>query len=277
MLLLLPILLPTFDPPPPGQLDVQVLDVGQGLSVVLQTRHHTLLYDAGPAPPGALDRGEAVVVPALRQRGIARLDRLIISHGDNDHAGGAAAVIRAMRPADVLAGEPEKLPDAVHCNGGSRWRWDGVDFRLLHPPLHFPELGNESSCVLLVEAGGQRLLLPGDIDALIELRLLREHPDLAGVDVLLMPHHGSGSSSSAAFVDALRPQLALASAGHRNRFGHPRADVVQRYVEAGSRVHGTAGEGAISLRLGAGTEMPELLAEREQQRHFWSEDTNHLH
>ena len=249
-LLVLPLLLSRSDPVPVGQLDVQVLDVGQGLSVILRTRQHALLYDAGPAPPGALDRGEAVVIPALRQLRIQRLDRLMVSHGDNDHAGGAAAVIRAMRPVDVLAGEPDQLPDALHCHRGNRWQWDGVEFRLLHPPQHFPALGNESSCVLLVDAGGQRLLLPGDIDALIESRLLRENPELNAVDVLLVPHHGSSGSSSPAFVDTLRPQLALVSAGHRNRFEHPRADVIQRYVEIGSRLHGTAGEGALPLRPG---------------------------
>lgn len=270
-LLLLPMLLPRGNDPAAGQLDVQVLDVGQGLAVVLRTRNHALLYDAGPASPGSLDRGQAVVVPALRELGVHRLDRMIISHGDNDHAGGAAAVIRAMASIDVLAGEPAKLPDSSHCEAGTRWQWDGVDFQLLHPPPHFPELGNQSSCVLLVEVGGRRLLLPGDVDALIESRLLREYPELKHVDVLLVPHHGSSGSSSPAFVEALHPRLALVSDGYRNRFGHPRADVVQRYVDAGSQLHDTAGGGALSLRLGTGNDLPEVLAEREQHRHFWAE------
>ena len=275
LLLLVPLLLPRGDPLPTGQLEVQVLDVGQGLAVILRTRHHTLLYDAGPAPPGALDRGDAVVVPALRQLGIGGLDTLIVSHGDNDHAGGAAAVIRAMRPGEVLAGEPRDLPGSAPCEAGREWSWDGVRFAFLHPPPHFPALGNESSCVLLVEAGGQRLLLPGDVDALIESRLLRENADLADVDVLLVPHHGSSGSSSATFVGALRPRLALVSAGHRNRFQHPRADVVQRYRDAGSQLHGTAGEGALSIRLGTGDPTLAVLAERERRRHFWSEPLYH--
>ena len=146
-----------------------------------------------------------------------------------------------------------------------------MDFQLLHPPPHFPELGNQSSCVLLVEVGGRRLLLPGDVDALIESRLLREYPELKHVDVLLVPHHGSSGSSSPAFVEALHPRLALVSDGYRNRFGHPRADVIQRYVDAGSQLHDTAGGGALSLRLGTGNDLPEVLAEREQHRHFWAE------
>ena len=248
--LLVPLLWPADTRPAPGDAELVLLDVGQGLSLLVRTREHTLLYDAGPAFPGGLDMGEAAVVPALRGLGVAHLDMLMLSHADNDHAGGADAVKRALPPARVLVSRRIPAPDEAACETGGRWQWDGVAFEILHPPARFPYLGNESSCVLRIEtADGAVALLPGDISATIETRLLREHAAALDADVLLVPHHGSATSSGAAFLDAVSPQLALFATGHRNRFGFPREEVLQRYRARGIGIVDTASAGAVRMRL----------------------------
>ena len=250
VLLFAPLLLPALPRPPPGSVELSVLDVGQGLSVLVRTRDHALLFDAGPAFPGGMDMGEAVVVPALRALGVARLDVLIASHDDNDHAGGIAAVQRAYAPAQTVVSSKQVMAGATACASDTEWQFDGVRLRLLHPPEFFPYLANESSCVLRVEADGIGLaLLPGDIGHLIEQRLLREQPEALSAAVLVVPHHGSRTSSSEAFIDAVSPQLALIGAGYRNRFGLPREDVVARYRERSIEVLNTAQTGAIHVRI----------------------------
>ncbi len=269
-LLLLPLLLPSRAAPPDAAFDVTVIDVGQGLAVLVQTRQHALLYDAGPAYPGGLDLGEAAVLPSLRALGVRRLDAMVISHGDNDHAGGSGAVRRALSPPLLLTGEPQRMALDASC-ADAQWRWDDVDFRMLHPPPHFPEIGNDASCVLSVRSAAGHLLLPGDIGRLIEGRLLRDQPDLAAVDVLLIPHHGSAGSSDQAFVTRIAPKIAVVASGHDNRFGHPRAEVIARYVAVGSQIEGTAAGGALTLRLREGR-APEISRRRETARRFWHED-----
>lgn len=250
VLLFAPLLVPTLPRPSLGSVELSVLDVGQGLSVLVRTRDHALLFDAGPAFPGGMDMGEAVVVPALRALGVAQLDVLIASHDDNDHAGGIAAVQRAYAPAQTVVSSKQVTAGATACASDMEWIFDGVRLRLLHPPEFFPYLANESSCVLRVEADGIGLaLLPGDVGQLIEQRLLREQPGALPAAVLVVPHHGSRTSSSEAFIDAVSPQLALIGAGHRNRFGLPREDVVARYRERGIEVRNTAETGAIHMHI----------------------------
>jgi len=275
MLLLLPLLCPARERVVAGELVMTVIDVGQGLSVLLQTEHHSLLYDAGPAFSGGLDLGEAAVVPSLRARGLDALDLLVVSHGDNDHAGGAGAVRRALEPPLRLGGEPVRMGDGFACATQANWRWDGVDFAFLHPPLGFPEVGNDSSCVLSLRWAGGHALLPGDINAIIEQRLLREHGARLRADLLLVPHHGSSGSSSAAFVAAVAPRMAIISSGHRNRFGHPREDVLARYREVGSQILGTVENGAISLHLHADGRI-EWSGRRASHRRFWHEPGSSL-
>jgi competence protein ComEC len=270
VLLLLPLLVPTLPRMAHGELAVDVIDVGQGLAVLLRTRDHAMLYDSGPAFAGGLDLGEAAVVPALRATGVDRLDLLLLSHGDNDHAGGAGAVKRALQPHQLLTGEPRRLAEGTHCAGMGAWEWDGVTFAILHPPAEFPELGNESSCVLSVRAAGAHVLLPGDIGRPIETRLLREHGAQLSADVLLVPHHGSDGSSSAELVAAVAPRLALVASGHRNRFGHPRPEVLARYRAQGSQIENTVDAGAISLRLQSNGQI-ELLRRRQTHQRFWHE------
>jgi competence protein ComEC len=265
-LLLLPLLLPRLPQSEPGEAELVVLDVGQGLAVLVRTRNHALLFDTGPAYGSGLDMGEAAVVPALRALGLEKLDMLLVSHGDNDHAGGAGSVLRAY-PAPLLSSDLGRFPEAQACLAGARWQWDEVQFEVLHPPEHFPYLRNESSCVLRIDARGGSALLTGDIGALIESRLLREQPQRLAAEVVLVAHHGSQSSSSAAFVQATGARHALVAAGYRNRFGHPRAEVVQRWQDAGAEVWNTAEHGALRVPLRAADNRPQ--SQRESERRLW--------
>lgn len=251
-LLLLPLLWPRLDRPPTGQADLVLLDVGQGLSLLVLTRHHALLFDAGPAPPRGMDLGEAAVVPALRALGVRGLDALVLSHGDNDHAGGGAAVERAMSPVRVWAppGWSPPYADANACRAGEGWRWDGVEFRWLHPPRFFPYLRNDSSCVLRIQAGGAVALLPGDIGRHVEAGLARRQAGAVRADLLVVPHHGSEGSSSLDFLAAVRPRIALLPVGHDNRFDLPAPVVLGRYERYGVELLDTAAQGAIRARLG---------------------------
>lgn len=271
LLLFAPLLFPQVSRPPEGAIDLSLLDVGQGLAVLVRSHERAVLVDAGPAFPNGLDMGEAAVVPALRALGVGRLDLLIVSHGDNDHAGGAAAVKRAYAPAQVVVAR-ERLGAGEHaCRAGQRWRFDGLELELLHPPEFFPYLANDSSCVLRIAADGTALaFLPGDIGALIEARLVREQPHALPAPVLVVPHHGSRSSSSEAFIDAVAPQLALIGSGHRNRFGLPREDVVARYEARGIPVLDTARTGAIHLRIDR-EGIHDGQTERQRRRSLWRE------
>lgn len=267
-LLFLPLLAPAREAPVDGEFDVVVLDVGQGLSVLVRTRAHALLYDAGAAPPGGLDQGDAAVVPALRALGVRRLDALVVSHGDNDHAGGAPSVIAALRPHRTLHGPGFAVGRA--CTGGTTWDWDGVRFELVHPPPHFPDLGNDSSCVLRVSSGAASALLPGDLSAAMEQRLVREQR-IEPATLLLIPHHGSAGSSSAELLDAVRPRLAVASAGYRSRFGHPAAAAVARYRERGIALFATPASGALAIRLAPDGTFARIAARRAEVRRYWHE------
>lgn len=257
-LLWLPLLYPPLERPRPGEVDMVMFDVGQGLSLLVRTAHHQLLYDTGPAVEDGYDAGERVVVPALHALGVARLDRAVISHADNDHAGGLAAVRAALPIGLVQAPAGAPLPVDRACVAGSAWEWDGVRFRFLHPAPHFPYLRNEASCVLRVETAHGALLLAGDIGDVIERKLLREAPQALRADVVVAPHHGSAHSSQPAFVAATGARLVLVSAAYGNRFGHPHPGVVARWQAAGAEVAGTPQSGALRVWLGrAGLQLRE--------------------
>jgi len=225
--------------------------VGQGLSVLVRTAHHTLLYDMGPAIPEGFDAGDRVVVPALHALGVRRLDMAVVSHGDNDHAGGFPAVARAFPPALALTpdGAP-RLPDGRACLAGMHWRWDGVNFVFLHPPRYFPYLGNDAGCVLRIESAHGTLLLTADIDDVVERDLLRRDPASLRADVVVVAHHGSNGSSDSEFIAATGAREALISAGYGNRFHHPRPEAVQRWRDAGASVRVTMETGALHVRFG---------------------------
>ncbi len=250
---------------PPGQVDVWQLDVGQGQAFVLRTRDHALLYDAGPAR-GDVDLGERVVVPTLLKLGIRRLDLMLISHAHADHAGGALAVQRGLPVGRVVAGEPDPSWPADACASGEAWVWNEVRFSLWQ--WQDADDSNQHSCVLKVEASGETLLLAGDIDRFAEQAWL-QGAQAGPVDWLQAPHHGSRTSSSAAFLDVLQPRGVLVSRGRHNGFGHPSPLVTARYAARHMAVYDSAVLGAVHLRLGSfGT----ARGERERGK-FWRDPT----
>ena len=251
-LLLLP-LWRTPPTPPPGQFEVTQLDVGQGNATVVVTHAHTLVYDTGPKYSEQFDTGAAVVVPYLRQRGIAHIDRLVISHSDNDHIGGTASVLAALPVGEVLSSTPAAIthPQRRACQRGQQWRWDGVQFQMLHPAPATWLTGNDRSCVLRITAPGGSVLLTGDIEAVAEAQLTRLFGTALASDVLQIPHHGSNSSSSRRFLTAVDPSWALVGAGYRNQWEFPREAILARYTARDVRVLDTICSGAITLTVGA--------------------------
>lgn len=234
-------LLVLHDRPGWGEFEVLALDVGQGSALVVDTRRHRLLFDAGMKFPSGFDVGEAVVLPALAATGRRRLDRLIVSHGDLDHAGGAPAVLAGAPALSVLADLPE-VPGEP-CARGRRWVWDGVAFDILHPPPGQAVVGNDASCVLQVTAGNERALFTGDISRRVEALLVDQ--GLQGARLLIAPHHGSGTSSSRRFVERVNPSLVFVTAGWRNRYGHPHEAVLRRYRLLGAQTWVTGVDGAL--------------------------------
>jgi competence protein ComEC len=249
-----------------------LLDVGQGLSVVVRTRHHTLVYDAGPSHSPTFDTGRVVVVPYLRSQGLNRVDRMVVSHGDNDHAGGVPSLLAALPVAELVTGVPGVVAgrQAVACRYRDRWIWDGVEFEVLHPGAGQRQTGNNASCVIrITAAGGQRLLLTGDIETVVEQALLRDSRDALPATVIIVPHHGSLTSSSPAFIRAVAPAYALFPVGYRNRYGLPREQVMARYRAVGAQLFDSTHHGAISVRLPAAAGDVEVTGWRCQQPHYW--------
>lgn len=266
-----PVLLASPQPrPAEGELWVTVLDVGQGLSVLLQTRQHALLYDAGARLSSGFDLGEAVVQPALITLGVPRLDVLLLSHADNDHAGGAGAIVERMPVDIVIAGQLEDqqpLLQARACQPGDRWRWNDVEFEIIYsaPP---PAPANERSCVLRASTGENSVLLTGDVGIRGEYQMLGK--DLSA-DVLLAPHHGSQTSSSYAFIRAVNPRWVIFSAGHNNRFNHPHPNVVERYSELAVEPVYTSRAGAVRFTLDGRDRGRWDWGWRDSSRRFWHE------
>lgn len=270
LVLLLP--LPLVRPPVPaeGEASFTLLDVGQGLSAVVRTRQHTLVYDAGPAPSIGFDAGTAVVLPFLHEIGVERIDTLILSHADADHAGGYAGLAGNIPIETLLSGEPDQIPGALAqaCRAGAGWTWDGVGFELLHP-ARAGLAGNASSCVLRVATPGASLLLPGDIEAGVEGELAADQAEDLRSTILVAAHHGSATSTSARFLAAVAPRFVLYSTGYANRFGFPAAKVRKRVSKLGAAELDTADAGAIGFRLHAGgIDAPSLF--RREHRRLWS-------
>ena len=249
-LLWLPLLWPSRQAPATGAFELVVLDVGQGLSVVVRTATHALLYDMGPALPGGFDAGARIVVPALHAVGVRRLDAAVASHGDNDHAGGWPSV-RAAFPAPVYAPAGSPVPSEFDCLAGHAWEWDGVRFRFLHPAPFFPYFGNEASCVLRIESPHGAALLTGDIGEYVERKLLVADPADVRADVVQVAHHGSRHSSDWDFVHATGAAHALVAAGADSHFNHPHPLIVERWAGAGARLSNTAEAGALRVRVEA--------------------------
>jgi len=250
--------------PAVGEACLTVLDVGQGLSTVVRTSSHTLVYDTGPSYGNGQDAGGRIVAPYLRHEGIRTLDVLMVSHGDDDHRGGAASLLAEFQVVRVLGSAPGGEP----CIRGTSWHWDGIDFRVIHPAVGSSWSGNNGSCVLRVEWPGGSLILPGDIQRPAETELVRETPENLPTTVLIAPHHGSSGSSSTAFVAAVAPKLVVYSTGYQNRFGFPRQNIVDRYSSIGAQSYDTTKQGALELRLGKGISL-EPHSWREEARRYW--------
>nr|WP_246606496.1 MBL fold metallo-hydrolase [Lysobacter antarcticus] len=208
----------------------------------------------GPSTPDGFDSGERVVIPALRALGVARLDRAVVSHADNDHSGGFAAVRSRTVIDSANAPEDSGIADTLPCVAGEQWEWDGVTFRFMHPPPYFPYLGNDASCVLRVAGKYGAALLLGDVGKVIERDLVRRSrlgaASAINAEVVLVSHHGAANASDPALVEATGARLAIMSTGHGNRFGHPRVDVTRRWQDAGAATPDTARDGAIRVRIG---------------------------
>ena len=264
----------SYQPPqlPDKCADIDVLDVGQGLAIVVRTRRHVVIFDTGPAFRSGSSAAETVVLPFLAHRGIDRVDKLVVSHADLDHSGGVAAIHAAIDVSDIRVGEilAGSEPANGACVSGEGWYYDGIQFDFIHPPLDSQHEGNDASCVLMIRAGTHRVLLTGDIERPAENELVRDG-DLPTVDAVIVPHHGSRTSSSPSFVHALSPSIAVVSASHGNRWGFPKSEIVERWQAAGAEVYVTATSGAIGMRLCEQGGVVSLAPHRALQRRIWHE------
>jgi competence protein ComEC len=285
--LFLPLLFPRLPAPAPGEAWLTVLDVGQGEALLLRTARHSLLLDAGPRYLSGEDAGSRIVAPYLWSLGLNRLDGLVLTHDDLDHSGGVASLLASHRPGwflSALAGVPRpslgeagrailaQRPDASPCVAGQTWTWDGVVFRVLHPPAHhYAQSGysdNERGCVVRVDAAGGSALLSADIERLAEMNLQERRQPLAA-DVLVAPHHGSLTSSTPAFLQAVAAKTIVIPVGYRNRYGHPHPQVLARYRALRVPLWRTDRDGAVTLRLERQGMAVELA--RQAQRRYWRE------
>jgi competence protein ComEC len=270
-----------FAPPSPheGEAWLDVLDVGNGLAVVVRTAHHALVYDTGPGWNTDSDSGNRIVVPFLRGEGIRALDGVVVSHADDDHSGGAISIAGSRSPSWLLSSLRETDPihvafrRSMRCEAGQRWRWDGVEFSILHPAATvYDETGrrkeNDRGCVLRVATAGAAALLAGDVEARAEGEMLARDPGALSAQVLVVPHHGSRTSSTPAFIDAVSPREAIFTVGYRNRFGHPHPAVLARYEARAIRAWRSDRDGAIRARLTVDAVVVERL---RKVTHYWSD------
>ncbi len=274
----IPLLTALPDHPAPGRMWVTAFDVGQGMALLIETSGHRLLYDAGPFYAPDSNGGNRVILPYLKARGIDALDAMVVSHSDSDHSGGALAILEGARVGWVSSSlDPahpivRAAPRHRRCEAGQGWEWDGVRFEMLHPLADsYADAAlkpNARSCTLKISAGGHAMLLAGDIEAAQEAQLLERSGAALAADVLLAPHHGSGTSSTPAFLMAVRPAWAVFQLGYRNRYHHPKAEVLERYREMGIAMARTDRTGALTLRFG---ETVEVGAYRAQHRRYWQD------
>lgn len=280
----LPLFVITPQRPAEGEFSLAVLDIGQGTAAVVRTANHTLVYDTGPRWTDTTDTGSRLIAPYLRATGSARIDGLVVSHLDIDHSGGAKSLLNAVpvdwmltsvfSGSDIVNTAGRRGVNTLACATGQTWQWDGVRFDVLHPDLHsYQEPGlktNDRSCVIKVSSRNFSALLTADVEALSEAAIIDRYaanPETLRSDVLLMPHHGSLTSSTTSFIDAVAPKLAVINAGYRNRFGHPRDAVLARYAARNIPVLRTDWHGAITLssRDGVGA----IEKTRELRQRYW--------
>jgi competence protein ComEC len=277
LLLYLPLLFVAPQRPAAGDMKMTVLDVGQGLAVHVQTRNRDLVFDTGPSFSPDADSGTRVLVPYLRAAGVQKLDGLVVSHEDNDHAGGADSLLQAIPTGWMLSSLPFENPlsaapvQHIACSDGQRWQWDGVSFEVLHPDaaqyLHAPLKTNNMSCVIRIASRHGSALLTGDIETIDEMQMLTLHAAGLKSDVLLAPHHGSNTSSSPEFLAAVNASRAVFTVGYRNRFQHPRPNIVMRYRERNTQIFRSDEDGAVTLDFGVNGIT--VSREREMHKRYW--------
>lgn len=263
LVLFMPMLCWTADRPSPGGWQLTVLEVGQGLAAVVRTESRVLVYDTGPAYGTGLDAGARYVVPYLRAQGIEKIDLLVVSHPHRDHDGGVDSVLDAFPGTPLMAGED------LSCHKGQSWQWDGVYFRMLHPTAIHHGRPNLVSCVLEVRSAAGSLLLPGDIEWPTELEMTQPGRTLSPVDVLVVAHHGSATSSTPRFLQRTRPRWALVPAGFANRWRFPNPEVVARLEQVGSNVMVVGEVGAVTVTAHPVHGVLAPLVERDQTRRWW--------
>jgi competence protein ComEC len=273
----LPLLLQLPEHPAPGTFRVTAFDVGQGMALLVETAGHRLLYDTGPGYAPGADAGSRVLLPYLRMRGIGALDGMVVSHSDTDHTGGALAVLGEQQVGWVASSLEDGHPIVraarrhLRCAAGQQWEWDGVRFEMLHPDASiYADRGgkaNARSCTLRITNGRTAILLAGDIEAAQEAELVRTSAGRLRADVLLAPHHGSGTSSTPAFLQAVHPRVGVFQVGYRNRYKHPKKEVYERYGQLGIERLRTDELGAVALDFRAGVEYE---AYRREHARYWS-------
>jgi competence protein ComEC len=247
-----------------------LLDVGQGLASVVQTANHVLIYDTGPKFLG-YDAGKTIIIPYLRTQGVKAIDAMVISHGDNDHIGGANSILKTLPIKNILTSVPKKFDSGSVklCVAGQNWHWDGVDFEVLSPPKNAKLSGNDASCVLKVTQGANSILLTGDIQRNSEDWLVENYGANLNSDVLVVPHHGSNTSSTKALIDFVAPKYAIFATGYRNRFRFPHKKVVARYEKIGAKLLNTHREGAITFKFSDKSDILSPVSYRRKKRYFW--------
>ena len=276
--LAIPVFSILFLPPAPrlahGEFELYLLDVGQGLGSVIETAHHTLIFDTGPEYQSGFSTAAAVIHPFLRQRGRNRVDRLILSHGDKDHAGGVEYLRENLKVMKIQSGEPDRIGIGVtHCIAGERWQWDGVDFEYLHPPADTRLTGNDASCVLRISNAAGSVLFTGDIGRGVETRLVIDQAEKLHSRLVVAAHHGSRSSSDNVFVAATRPDYVLFASGWGNRYGFPAPEISTRWREAGALGLNTSIVGSIGLRFRADGSLSSPNLHRIANKRFWRHDS----
>ena len=269
LVMFLPLVFTAPKKPDPGSINMTLLDVGQGLSAVVQTANHSLVYDTGAKFSAESDMGQSALLPFLRLQGAGKIDKLIISHGDNDHIGGAVSLMRGIPTEQVLTSVPQQLSDysPVMCAAGQSWMWDKVKFTLLSPQQAFVS-ENDNSCVLKIQSEQGAVLLTGDIEVLAESWLVDTYGNSLKASVLIAPHHGSKTSSSPKLLQAIQPEYVLIPAGYHNQFGHPHLDVLQRYQQIKAKWLTSADSGAITISVKDGSWLVQSMRDTESK--YWN-------
>ncbi|UOA08963.1 DNA internalization-related competence protein ComEC/Rec2 [Methylobacter sp. S3L5C] len=269
LVMFLPLVFTASKKPESGAINMTLLDVGQALSIVVQTTNHWLVYDAGSKFSEESDIGKNTLLPFLRQQGVSKINKLIISHGDNDHIGGAVSLLAGMPTEQVLTSAPEQLSDysPVVCATGQSWEWDSVRFTLLSPQHPFVS-ENDNSCVLKIQSKQGAVLLTSDIEAAAESWLVETYGNKLKADILIAPHHGSKTSSTLSFLQAVQPDYVLISSGYRNQFGHPHQDVLAHYQRIKAKWFNSADSGALTISVAEGFWL--VQSQRDTDSKYWN-------